>query len=87
MEALQMLKFGFKQDCLSVNEHFPNMVEKDMDYNNLTLVYTSNALPTDILTELMDIIGGSKMQNILDRAITVTEPVVEVDTMPTEKEE
>ena len=36
MEALQMLKFSLKQDCLSINEHFPNMVEKDMDYDNLT---------------------------------------------------
>ena len=84
MKALQMLKFGLKWDYLSVNEHCSKTVEKEMDYDNLTPVYTSDAFPTDILTELMDIIGGSKMQNVLDRAIAATEPMVAVDTTPTE---
>jgi hypothetical protein len=85
MEALQMLKFGLKRDRLSVNERFPNTVEKDMDYNDLTPVYTSDAPPTDILTELADVIGGSEMQNVLDRAIAATEPVAAVDAPPTEE--
>ena len=85
MEALQMLKFRLKWDRLSINERFPNMVERDMDYDNLTLVYTSDALPTDILTELMDVIGGTEMQNVLDRAIAATKPVAVVDTPPTEE--
>ena len=85
MEALQMLKFSLKRDHLSVNECFPNTVEKDMNYNDLTLVYTPDALPTDILTKLMDVIGGSEMQNILDRAIAATEPRMAVDTPPTEE--
>ena len=55
-----------------------------MDYNDLMPVYTSDAPPTDILTELMDIIGG-KMQNVLDRVIAATEPVAAVDTPPTEE--
>ena len=76
METLQMLKFGLKRDHLSVNEHFPNMVEKDMNYDDLTLVYTPDTLPTDILT---------KMQNILDRVIAATEPRVAVDIPPTEE--
>ena len=84
MEALQMLKFGLKWDHLSINECFPNTVERDMDYDNLMLVYTSDALPTDILTELVDIIGGKMMQNVLDRAIAATKPVAVVDTPPTE---
>ena len=46
---------------------------------------TSDALPTDILTELTDIIGGNKMQNVLDRAIAATEPVAVVDAPPTEE--
>ena len=37
-----------------------------------------------ILTELADVIGGIEMQNILDRAIAATEPVVAVDALPTE---
>ena len=85
MEALQMLKFGLKKDCLSVNKCFPNMVEKDMNYDDLMLVYTPDTRPTDILTELTDIIGKSKMQNILDRAIAATEPRVAVDAPPTEE--
>ena len=85
MEVLQMLKFGLKRDHLSVNERIPNMVEKDMNYDDLTLVYMPDALPTDILTELMDIIGRSEMQNILDRAIAATEPRVAVDAPPTEE--
>ena len=85
MEALQMLKFGLKWDCLSVNKCFPNTVERDMDYDDLMLVYTSDALPTDILTELADVIGGNKMQNVLDRAIAATKPVVVVDAPPTEE--
>ena len=85
MEVLQMLKFGLKRDHLSVNEHFPNTVEKDMNYDDLTLVYTPDALPTDILTELVDVIGGSEMQNILDRAIAATEPRAAVDAPPTEE--
>ena len=56
-----------------------------MNYDDLTLVYTPDALPTDILTELADIIGRSKMQNILDRAIAATEPRAAVDTPPTEE--
>ena len=84
MEALQMLKFGLKRGCLSVNERFPNTVEKDMNYDDLTPVYTSDPLPPDILTELADVIGGSEMQNILDRAIAATEPVAAVDAPPTE---
>ena len=56
-----------------------------MDYDKLTLVYTSDAPPTDILTELIDVIGGSEMQNILDRAIAATEPVAAVDAPPTEE--
>ena len=80
-----MLKFGLKWDCFS--KHFPNTVEKDMDYSDLTLVYTSDAFPTDILTKLGDVIGGSKMQNVLDRAIAATKPVATVDTPPTEEEE
>ena len=87
MEALQMLKFGLKWDCLSINKRCPNTVEKDMDYDDLMPVYTSDALPTDILTELTDVIGGSKMQNVLDRAIAATKPVAAVDTPPTEEEE
>ena len=85
MEVLQMLKFGLKRDHLSVNEHFPNTVEKDMNYNDLMLVYTPDALPTDILTELMDVIGGSEMQNILDRVIAATGPRAAVDAPPTEE--
>ena len=85
MEALQMLKFGLKRDRLSVNEHFPNTVEKDMNYDDLTLVYMPDTLPTDILTELVDVIGGSEMQNILDRAIAATEPRAAVDAPPTEE--
>ena len=56
-----------------------------MNYDDLTLVYMPDALPTDILTELADIIGRSEMQNILDRAIAATEPRVAVDTPPTEE--
>ena len=82
-----MLKFGLKWDCLSINECFPNMVEKNMDYDNLMPVYTSDALPTDIITKLVHVIGGSKMQNVLDSAIAATEPVVAVDALPTEEEE
>ena len=85
MEALQMLKFSLKRDCLSVNKCFPNTVEKDMNYDDLTLVYTPDALPTDILTELADVTGRSEMQNILDRAIAATEPRVAVDAPPTEE--
>ena len=85
MEALQMLKFGLKRDHLSINECFPNTVERDMDYDNLILVYTSDALPTDILTELVDIIGGKKMQNVLDSVIAATKPVAVVDIPPTEE--
>ena len=85
MEALQMLKFGLKRDHLSINERFPNMVEKDMNYNDLMLVYTPDALPTDILTELVDVIGGSMMQKILDRVIAATEPRAAVDAPPTEE--
>ena len=85
MEALKMLKFGLKRDCLSVNEHFPNMVEKDMDYNDLMPVYKLDSLPTDILSDLADVISGSKMQNILDRAFMATEPMEAVDTPPTEE--
>ena len=80
-----MLKFGLKRDRLSVNEHFPNMVEKDMNYDDLTLVYMPDALPTDILTKLVDVIGRSEMQNILDRAIAATEPRAAVDAPPTEE--
>ena len=86
MEALQMLKFVLKWDHLSVNKCFPNTVKKDMDYDDLTLVCTSDALPTDILTKLMDVIGGSEMQNVLDRVIAATKPVAAVDALPTEEE-
>ena len=85
MEVLQMLKFGLKRDRLSINEQFPNTVEKDMNYNDLMMVYTPDALPTDILTELADVIGRSEMQNILDRVIAATEPRAAVDTPPTEE--
>ena len=80
-----MLKFGLKSNCLSINEHFPNMVEKDMSYDDLMLVYMPDALPTDILTELADVIGRSEMQNILDIVIAATEPRVAVDALPTEE--
>ena len=85
MEALQMLKFSLKRDCLSINKCFLNTMEKDMNYNDLMLVYMPDTLPTDILTELMDIIGRSEMQNILDRAIAPTERRAAVDTLPTEE--
>ena len=55
-----------------------------MNYDNLTPVYTSDPLPPDILTKLTDVIGGIKMQNILDRAIATTTPVAAVDAPPTE---
>ena len=80
-----MLKFGLKRDCLSINKCFPNTVEKDMDYNNLMLVYTSDTLPTDILSDLADVISRSEIQNVLDRAITATEPMETVDNPPTEE--
>lgn len=82
MEALQMLKFALKRDRLNVNERFPNTVEKDMIYDDLTPVYTSDRLPPpSLLAELADAISGSEMQNVLDRAIAATEPVA-ADDMP-----
>ena len=74
-----------KGDHLSVNEHFPNMVEKDMNYNDITPVYTSDPPLLDILTKLADIIGRSEMENVLDRAIVATKPMVGVDTPPSEE--
>lgn len=74
MEVLQMLKFALKRDRLSVNERFPNTVENDMVYEDLTPVYTTGPSP-NILSKLVDTIGRNEMQNILDRAIAATEPV------------
>ena len=74
MEALQMLKFSIKRDRLSVNERFPNTVENDMIFDDLTPDYTPDCpVPPSILTELADVIGGREMQNILDRAIAATD--------------
>ena len=82
MEALQMLKFSIKRDCLNVNERSPNTVENDMVLDNLTPDYTPNhpILPS-ILTKLADATDGSDIQNVLDRAIAATEPAA-VDNQP-----
>ena len=70
-----MLKFLIKRDRLNVNEHFPNTVENDMVFDDLTPDYTpDHPVPPSILTELADAIDGGEMQNILDRAIAATEP-------------
>jgi hypothetical protein len=82
MEALQMLKFSIKRDRLSVNERFPNTVENDMVFDDLTPDYTPDRpIPPSILTELADATDGSDMQNVLDRAIAATEPAA-VDNQP-----
>ena len=76
MEALQMLKFSLKQDRLNVNERFPNTVDNNMLPDDLSTDYPPASIPpTDLLAELADVVGGSKMQNVLDRAIVATEPV------------
>ena len=71
----QMLKFSLKRDQLNDNEWFPNTSEKDMIPDNLTPDYTTGQpITPDLLTELADAVGGSNIQNILDRVIAATKP-------------
>ena len=75
MEVLQVLKFSLKRDQLNVNEWFPNASEKDMIPDNLTPDYTTGQpITPGLLTELADAVGGSNIQNILDRIIAATKP-------------
>lgn len=73
MEVLQMLKFSPKRDQLNVNEQFPNTSEKDVVPDDLTPDYTtSQPITPGLLTKLADAVGGSNIQNILDRVIAAT---------------
>ena len=75
MEALQMLKFLLKRDQLNVNEQFPNTSEKDMIPDNLTPDYTTGQpITPGLLTGLADAVGGTNIQNILDRVIAASKP-------------
>ena len=75
MEALQMLKFLLKRDQLNVNEQFPNTSEKDMIPDNLTPDYTTGQpITPGLLTGLADTVGGTNIQNILDRVIAASKP-------------
>ena len=81
MEALQMLKFILKRDHLSVNKHFPNTVEKDMNYNDLMCQMLF--LLTFLLSSQMSL--AEARCRTFWTVIAATEPRVAVDASPIEE--
>ena len=76
MEALQMLKFALKKDCLSTNKCFSWTMEKEMTPDDLDI---EPGAAIDLLADLVNTGSGARAHDALDRAIMATADDDEVE--------